>query len=41
MYFSEGYNSCLPLLRAGPKNLRMGKRLKMIEGMVATDNVWS
>ena len=24
-----------------PKNLRMGKRLKMIEEMVTTDSVWS
>ena len=30
-----------PDLRTEPKNLRMEKWLKMIEGIVSTDSVWS
>ena len=30
-----------PDLRTEPKNLRMGKWLKMIEGIIETDSFWS
>ena len=28
-------------IKPGPKNLRMGKRLKMIEGIIVTASFWS
>ena len=28
-------------LKPGPENLRMGKRLKMIEGIIINDSFWS
>ena len=29
------------IIKGVPKNLRMGKWLKMIEGIIATDSFWS